>query len=109
MAEFLSWVKSLNGLKIGTLLGVVLGPALYLFAKRSYNTTELLFVAVLGAAIGTVIHTILQYFLRRPLEVREFRKDLDELGELFKNGTITKQTYQQTINGIVRRRFLGKK
>jgi membrane protein YqaA with SNARE-associated domain len=109
MGEFLSWVKNLNGLKTGTLLGGVFGCTLYLIAKRGYNPMGLLIVAVLGTATGTALHSILQYVLKRPMEVREFHKDLDELCELRKNKTITKRTYQQMINGIVRRRFLGKK
>lgn len=71
MGDLFSWLKELNGVKAGTLFGSVIGWIVYMNVKRGFDTTALVFVAALSA-IGPVVQTMVQHFLKRRLKT-EFK------------------------------------
>jgi len=104
MVELRHWLQTFGGLTLGGLIGIGFGALVYLFLRGHFQGVNPYGVIGLGGAIGTGVHGVVQ----RAGGFFAFFEQLFELGELVKRGIIKKEKYQEIVDELVRRRFLGK-
>ena len=104
MVELRHWLQTLRSLTLGGLSGIGFGALDYLFLRVQFQDLDPRGVIGLCGAIGTGMHSVIQ----RAGGFFAFFEQLFELGELVKRGIIKKEKYQEIVDELVRRRFLGK-
>lgn len=104
MLEPHHWLKTLGALSIGGAIGGALGVPVFLLLRGYLDGLTIYEVVALFAAIGTGA----QQALQRTVWFLGFFERLYELGTLKKRGIIKDKKYQEIVDELVDRRFLGK-
>lgn len=104
MLELRHWLQTLGGLTLGGLIGIGFGALVYLSLRGQFQGINPYGVIGLCGAIGTGVHGVAQ----RTGGFFAFFEQLFELGELVKRGIINREKYQEIVDELVKRRFLGK-
>lgn len=103
MLELRHWLQSLSALTLGGLIGAGFGVLVY-FSFAIHFGISPYGVIGLAAAIGTGVQRLVQ----RTGVFFAFFEQLYELGKLVERGIINKETYQEIVNELVKRRYLNK-
>jgi len=104
MLELRHWPKTLGSFTIGGAVGSLLGALVYLSLKIYFEGTNPYGVIGLCGAIGAGVQRMVQ----RAGGFLGFFEQLYELGKLAERGIIKKETYQEIVDELVKRRFLNK-